>query len=147
MKHWWMDIVTVSIDTDDVIEHIPFEKLEEEYKKRVELKENDPDQFAKEERYNTRDIDVDICPDDYDLVKKEDVTLNEFDTVDIKFYLENNGYNVFEKGIIDDTAIDGVAKYLEELPSYKRKEFMCDVLGLGHYCTTEDILNALKERL
>ena len=29
MKHWWMNTETVTVEVDDVIEHIPFEKLEE----------------------------------------------------------------------------------------------------------------------
>ena len=147
MKHWWMNTETVTVEVDDVIEHIPFEKLEEEYKKRLELKENDPDSFAKEELYNSDEIDVDICPDDYDLVKRDEIKLNEFDVIDIKFYLENNGYNVFKKGCIDESAIDGVEKYFEDMPVYKRKDFLCDILGIGHYNTKEDILNTLRERL
>ena len=147
MKHWWMNTETVTVEVDDVIKHIPFEKLEEEYKKRLELKENDPDSFAKEERYNSDEIDVDICPDDYDLVKRDEVTLNEFDDIDIKFYLENRGYNVFKKGCIDESAIDGVEKYFEDMPVHKRKDFLCDILGIGHYNTKEDILNTLRERL
>lgn len=147
MKHWWLNTETVTIEVDDVIEHIPFEKLEEEYKKRLELKENDPDSFAKEERYNSDEIDVDICTDDYDLVKRDEVTLNEFDDIDIKFYLENRGYNVFEKGCIYESAIDGLAIYLEDIPVHKRKDFLCDILGIGHYNTKEDILNTLREKL
>jgi len=147
MKHWWMDTVTVSVDTDDVIEHIPFEKLEEEYKRRVELKENDPEQFAKEERYNTQDVDIEICPDDYDLVKKDEVTLDEFGVSEIMCYLEQQGYRVFDKGYICGTDADVVSKFLDEQPKYKKIEFICDVLGLGHFCTIEDILNTLKERL
>ena len=147
MKHWWMNTKTVTVEVDDVIEHIPFEKLEEEYKKRLELKENDPDSFAKEERYTSVEIDVDICPDDYDLVKRDEITLNEFDDIDIKFYLENQGYNVFKKDCIDESAIDGVAIYLEDIPFHKRKDFLCDILGIGHYNTKEDILNTLRERL
>ena len=147
MKHWLMNTETVTVEVDDVIEHIPFEKLEEEYKKRLELKENDPDSFAKEERYNSDEIDVDICPNDYDLVKRDEIKLNEFDDIDIKFYLEKRGYNVFEKGCIYESVNDGVAIYLEDIPFHKRKDFLCDILGIGHYNTKEDILNTLRERL
>ena len=30
MKHWWMNTETVTVEVDDVIEYIPFEKFEEE---------------------------------------------------------------------------------------------------------------------
>lgn len=142
---WWDNIETIDVYVDDVIEHIPFEDLEKEYKRRVELKENDPKTFERDERYNHDKIDVEINPEDYDLVKRENIKLNDFDNVDIKFYLENNGYNVFEKGCIDDSATDSIARYLEDMAPYKRKEFLCDILNIGHYSTKEDIMNILKE--
>ena len=77
-------------------------------------------------------------------------------------YFVADGYKLY-KSVIYETSIedkvkeiqsnpsyiklDNVSKYIQDLSSFKFKEFMCDICGLSHLATKEEIINEIKNRL
>lgn len=37
--------------------------------------------------------------------------------------------------------------YISEMPSYELKDFLCDIVGVNHHTSKEDLLTAIGEKL
>ena len=61
--------------------------------------------------------------------------------------LTSHGYEIFGTDAVYPLKLDNVSKYIQELSSFKFKEFMCDICGLSHLATKEEIINKIKNRL
>ena len=139
--------VDISISSSEIIDKIPTSILEEELKDRKELQVADIKQAEREERWRSEDFDIEIDPESYGLIDEEDVTLANFDDSDMIYELITHGYEVFDKDDVYPIKLNNVSKYIQELSSYKFKEFMCDICGLSHLATNEEIINEIKNRL
>ena len=139
--------VDISISSSDIIDKIPTTILEEELKERKELQVADIKQAEREERWRSEDFDIEIDPEDYGLINEEDVSLDGFEDNQLISKLTNRGYEVFGENEGYPVQLDNVSKYIQDLSSYKFKEFMCDVCGLSHLATKEEIINEIKNRL
>lgn len=147
MHYFWGDTVTVTIDAEEIIDKIPSKILDKEYKERKELQRLDPKQAEKEERWRNSDIDVEINLDEYNLVEKDKIQLNDFNNFEIIDYLEDSGYSVFENSAVSKSECSGMSDYIHDAPKWKFKEILCDTLGLSHLATKEEIINEIKNRL
>ena len=72
--------------------------------------------------------------------------LDDFDFEDIYDYIEGAGYIVLEKGAFP-ADMAAMSSYIGDLSNWKFKELLCDVCGLSHLATKEDILNAIKDKI
>ena len=138
--------VDIDIDAQEIVEKIPTSILEEELKDRKELQASDIKASERAERGRTSNIDWEIDPDDYNLVDRDNITLADFDNDKLIDYLENNGYEVFDKDGSPDTSLDGVIKYFENKQPYKLKEFLCDLCQISHLSSKEQIIKELLEK-
>lgn len=140
--------VTIYEDVDNVLEQISFSKIEEAYNARKEEKESDPDTFKKYERHNRSDsqVEIDIDPDEYDLMSIDEESLDDFDLEDIIDAVENSGYIVLKKGTLP-ADINAMTRYIGDLSNWKFKDILCDILGLNHLASKEDIINEVKNKL
>ena len=139
--------VDISISSSDIIDKIPTTILEKELKERKELQVADIKQAEREERWRSEDFDIEIDPEDYGLVDEEAITLENFDDSDMIYELITHGYEIFDKNAVYPVKLNNVSNYIQDLSSYKFKEFMCDVCGLSHLATKEEIINGIKNRL
>lgn len=139
--------VDIGISSSDIIDKIPTSILEEELKERKKLQVADIKQAEREERWRSDDFDIEIDPESYGLIEEENVTLANFDDSDMIYELTSHGYEVFVQDAVYPVKLDNVSKYIQELSSYKFKEFMCDICGLSHLATKEEIINEIKNRL
>lgn len=144
---WWPGNVDITCDVDEVIDQIPTSALENELEERKDLQKKDVKECARQERYRTWTIEITINPEDYNLVDVEDVEVSDFEDQQIIDYLERSGYCVFKKGVANTSDMDSVRMYLEDVPAWKFKEAMCDLLGISHTSTKDEIINKLKERI
>ena len=144
---WWPGNVDITCDVDEVIGQIPTSALENELEERKGLQKKDVKECARQERYRTWEIEISINPEDYNLVDVEDVEVSDFEDQQIIDYLECAGYCVFKKGVVNTSDMDGVKLYLDELSNWKFREAICDLLGLSHRASKDDIINKLKERI
>jgi len=139
--------VDISISSSDIVDKIPTSILEEELKERKELQVADIKQAEREERWRSEDFDIEIDPESYGLIDEEDVSLDGFEDYQLISKLADHGYEIFDKDVVYPVKLDNVSKYIQELSSYKFKEFMCDICGLSHLATNEEIINEIKNRL
>ena len=144
---WWPSNVTITFDVSEVIEQIPTRELERELEERKELIKSDPKEHNKKERYRCDELEVDINPEDFDLVKQEDIEVSDFTIEQIKEYLDKEGYHVIRSGVIGNNNTDGVIQVIEESPKRKLRELMCDICDITHVSSTDDIINSIKEKL
>ena len=147
MSSWWNDSQDVTIDVSDVIGQIPTEDLERELKERKDLQKTDVKEFEREERRRGSELDVSICLDDYNLIREEDVDITDFELYQVIDYIESNGYAVFEKGVTTENKLGCLAHYLGDVPGWKLKELLCDMLGVGHLTSRDDIIREIKEKI
>lgn len=68
----------------------------------------------------------------------EDIDLDEVDLADIVEHVKGCGYTVFES--------NKVADFISDLPSYKLKDLLCDVVGVNHHTAKENIMKLLSEK-
>lgn len=139
--------VDISISSSDIIDKIPTTILEKELKERKELQVADIKQAEREERWRSEDFDIEIDPEDYGLIDEEDVSIDGFEDNQLISKLTDRGYEVFGENERYPVKLDCTSKYIQYLSSYKFKEFMCDVCGLSHLATKEEIINGIKDRL
>lgn len=139
--------VDIGISSSDIVDKIPTSILEEELKERKELQVTDIKQAEREERWRSEDFDIEIDPETYGLIDEEDVSLDGFEDYQLISQLADHGYEIFDKDAVYPVKLDNVSKYLQELSSYKFKGFMCDICGLSHLATNEEIINEIKNRL
>jgi len=139
--------VDISISSSDIIDKIPTTILEKELKERKELQVADIKQAEREERWRSEDFDIEIDPEDYGLIDEEDVSIDGFEDNQLISKLTDRGYEVFGENEQYPVKLDCTSKYIQDLSSYKFKEFMCDVCGLSHLATNEEIINEIKNRL
>ena len=144
---WWPSNVTITFDVSEVIEQIPTRELERELEERKELIKSDPKEHNKKERYRGDELEVDINPEDFDLVKQEDIEVSDFTIEQIKEYLDKEGYHVIRSGVRRNNNTDGVLQVLEEVPKWKWRDLMCDICDITHVSSTDDIINSIKEKL
>ena len=144
---WWPSNVTITFDASEVIEQITTHELERELQERKELIKSDPKEHNKKERYRGDELEVDIDPEEFDLVKQEDIEVSDFTIEQIKEYLAKEGYHVIRSGVRGDNNTDGVIQFIEELPKWKLRELMCDICGITYISSTDDIINSIKEKL
>ena len=72
-------------------------------------------------------------------VDANDPDLSDWPDADIAEYLEQRGYK------IDKTDSD-LADYISDLPPYKLKDLLCDVVGVNHHTSKEDLVKLISER-
>lgn len=146
MSYWNDDVdIDVQVEVEDIIDDIPTETLEEELEKRKEKQEKDPDGFKRDERFRYNTLSVTIDPSDYDLIKRDDVGPEDLSIVDMVTYLDRHGYSVlYGHDIIN---LDAAATRISDLPKYKFRDLMCDVLCLGRCVSNEEIINEFKTKL
>ena len=137
----------INIDAQEIAEKIPTSILEEELKDRKELQSSDVKAAERAERNRTSNIEWEIDPDDYDLIDKDEITLTNFDVDEMIGYLEDAGYEVFDKDYCPDTALDGVIRYFENNQPYKLKEFLCDLCRISHLSSKEQIIKEIMEKI
>lgn len=41
---------------------------------------------------------------------------------------------------------DNIVRFVRDYPHYKFRPFLCDIAGLGHYCTDEELFDVIKEK-
>lgn len=147
-KWHFTDNITVYADVDDVLDQISFDKIEEEYEKRLELKETDRKAFDIDEKYNKDDsqVEIEVDPDEYDLVAQDNVSIDDFDFEEVYNYLEDAGYVILEKGAFPADMM-AMSSYIGDLSNWKFKEMLCDICGLSHLATKDDILKAVAEKI
>lgn len=143
----WPSNATITFDVSEVIEQIPTCELERELQERKELIKIDSKRYHKKELYRGYELEVDIDPYEFDLVKQEDIELSDFTIEQIKEYLDKEGYHVIRSGARGNNNTDGVIQFIEELPKWKLRELMCDICGITHVSSTDDIINSIKEKL
>lgn len=68
----------------------------------------------------------------------EDIDLDEVELADIVEHIKGHNYTVIEG--------NKMADFISDLPSYKLKDLLCDVVGVNHHTSKEDILNLLSEK-
>ena len=69
----------------------------------------------------------------------EDVDLDEVEISDMAEHLSRHGYKVIES--------DKISDLLSDLPPYKLKDLLCNVVGVNHHTNKEDILKLIGEKL
>ncbi len=138
--------IDINIDAQEIIEKIPTSILEEELKDRKELQASDIKAAERVERNRTSNIELEIDPDDYDLVDRDDITVSDFSEDELIGYLENAGYEVYDYENSPDTSLDGVIRYFENNHPYKLKEFLCDLCRISHLSSKEQIIKELMEK-
>ena len=139
--------IDINIDAQEIIEKIPTSILEEELKDRKELQASDIKAAERAERNRTSNIELEIDPDDYDLVDRDDITVSDFSEDELIGYLENAGYEVYDYENSPDTSLDGVIRYFENNQPYKLKEFLCDLCRLSHLSSKEQIIKELLGKI
>lgn len=140
--------IAVYVDVDDVLDQISFNKIEEEYERLLELRENDRSAFDIDEKYNRNDsqVEIEVDPDEFDLVSQNDVSIDDFELNEIIDAVENSGYTVV-RNTYDAWSDYGIANYLNDLPKWKLRGILCDLLGVNHLVSNEEIINGLKEKI
>ena len=138
--------VDINIDAQEIIEKIPTSILEEELKDRKDLQASNSKAAEREERNRTYNIELEIDPDDYDFVERDDISPTDFDDDRLINYLEDNGYEVYDYENSPDTSLDGVIRYFENNQPYKLKEFLCDLCRISHLSSKEQIIKELMEK-
>ena len=138
--------MNIDIDAQEIVEKIPTSILEEEIKDRKELQSSNIKEAERQEHRRTTNIDWEIDPDDYDLVNKDDVVISYFSEDELINYLEDAGYEVCDYENSLDISLDGIIRYFENNQSYKLKEFLCDLCGISHLSTKEQIIKELIEK-
>ena len=138
--------VDINIDAQEIIEKIPTSILEEELKDRKELQVSDIKAAERAERKRTSNIELEIDPDDYDLVDKDELTVSDYSEDELINYLEERGYEVFDKDNCPDMSIEGLVKYFENNLPYKLKEFLCDLCQISYLSSKEQIIKELTEK-
>ena len=146
-RFWWEDSVDITVSPTDCIPHISTKVLEKELTERLESKISDPENFNKEERKRGGEFSVAIDPEDYDWIDKDDVTLEDFTANQIIDHLERKEKVTVVSRNETFGCMDNVVSYLQNLPKYKFRDFMCDVLELSQRASNEEISNALKEKI
>ena len=142
---YWNEDVEIEIDIDDIINDIPTDILEDELAKRKKQMECSLKTFQSEERlrYNTARVLID--PNDYDLIKQDEVTLDNFYISEIVNYMSAKGYSILCGKHVNNS--DEISKYLHELPKDKFRDLMCDALSLGRCVSNEEIIKKIKTKL
>ena len=138
--------VDIDIDAQEIVEKIPTSILEEELKDRKELQASDVKAAERAERNRTSNIELEIDPDDYDLVDRDNITVSDFSKDELIGYLENAGYEVYDCENSPDTSLDGVIRYFENNQSYKLKEFLCNLCRISYLSSKEQIIKELLEK-
>lgn len=143
--HHYPSDVTISVNVDEALDKISFVKIKEAYEDRLEEKENNPEYFRNSEKFRDDDtIDFDIDADDYDLMYINDESLDDFDLEQIINTVEDSGYTVVNnKYCWNDYSI----KYLNDLPKWKLREVLCDLTGLNHLVSNDEIIREIKEKI
>ena len=144
--HHYPSDVTISVNVDEALDKISFVKIKEAYEDRLEEKENNPEYFRNSEKFRDDDtIDFDIDADDYDLMYINDESLDDFDLEQIINTVEDSGYTVVNnKYCWNDYSI---IKYLNDLPKWKLREVLCDLTGLNHLVSNDEIIREIKEKI
>ena len=144
--HHYPSDVTISVNVDEALDKISFVKIKEAYEDRLEEKENNPEYFRNSEKFRDDDtIDFDIDADDYDLMHIDDESLDDFDLEEIINTVEDSGYTVVNnKYCWNDYSI---VKYLNDLPKLKLREVLCDLTGLNHLVSNDEIIREIKEKI
>ena len=145
--HHYSSDVTISANVDEALDKISFVKIKEAYEDRLEEKENNPEYFRNSEKFRDDDtIDFDIDVGDYDLMYINDESLDDFDLEQIINTVEDSGYTVVNnKYCWNDYSI--VIKYLNDLPKWKLREVLCDLTGLNHLVSNDEIIREIKEKI
>lgn len=119
----------------DILESFSDEELMDEINDRnlkTEIKSFDSVELQRE--LENRDYHVfDYDPTD------EDVDLDEVDLSDIVEHIKGHGYTVVEG--------DKLADIISDLPPYKLKDLLCDVVGVNHHTSTDQVFKLLREKL
>jgi len=141
--------ITVYADVDDILDQISFSKIEKTYNKRKEEKESNQDTFEKYEKANRDDsqVEIEVNPDEHDLMSIDDEDLDNFDFDEIINYIENHSHYCVLKNGDFSAGMNAVSSYIGDLTSWKLKDVLCDICGISHLSTKEDIINALKEKI
>ena len=144
--HHYPSDVTISVNVDEALDKISFVKIKEAYEDRLEEKENNPEYFRNSEKFRDDDtIDFDIDADDYDLMYINDESLDDFDLEQIINTVEDSGYTVVNnKYCWNDYSI---VKYLNDLPKWKLREVLCDLTGLNHLVSNDEIIREIIEKI
>ena len=144
--HHYSSDVTISANVDEALDKISFVKIKEAYEDRLEEKENNPEYFRNSEKFRDDDtIDFDIDVGDYDLMYINDESLDDFDLEQIINTVEDSGYTVVNnKYCWNDYSI---VKYLNDLPKWKLREVLCDLTGLNHLVSNDEIIREIKEKI
>lgn len=138
----------IDLSVTDVIGKIPIRMLKEELEDRQKLKLEDPERWAFQEHGRHYNFKVKIDPEDYDLVDSKEVVLSDFDIDVIFSYLEDNGYEIFEKDYTPrNMSFDCFIKHLYDLPDWRFKEVICDMFGVSQLSSKEELLDAIKNKL
>lgn len=144
--HHYSSDVTISVNVDEALDKISFVKIKEAYEDRLKEKENNHEYFRNSEKFRDDDtIDFDIDADDYDLMYINDESLDDFDLEDIINAVEDSGYTVVNNkyGWNDYD----IVKYLNDLPKWKLREVLCDLTGLNHLVSNDEIIKEIKEKI
>lgn len=140
--------VTVYADVDEVIEQIPTASLEEELKRRKDLQASDVKLAEREENRRSSDINIEIDPDDYDLVDQDDIHVSDFGEDELIDYLEGRGYSVFDNAYCPEVnTLNGIIQNLQNAQKYKLKDFLCDLFNLSHVASKDDIAAEITVKL
>lgn len=144
--HHYPSDVTISVNVDEALDKISFVKIKEAYEDRLEEKENNPEYFRNSEKFRDDDtIDFDIDADDYDLMHIDDESLDDFDLEEIINTVEDSGYTVVNNNYGCNDY--GIVKYLNDLPKWKLREVLCDLTGLNHLASNDEIIKEMKEKI
>lgn len=76
-----------------------------------------------------------------EITQRDDMPPSDLEDIDLEYiinYVEANGHEVVE---------GSVSKYLSELQGYKLKDLLCDVVGVNHHTSKEELLKLLGERI
>ena len=145
MFNWWKDTQDIDIEVSDVLGQIPTEDLELELEVRNQEKEEDPERFKHNEAMRHNILTISIDPESYDLVKRDDISISDFNDKEIKEYLQRQGYTVLRSNYGSDN--DTVVRFLQDLTNYRYYETMCDVFGVPHTTSKEALVELFKANL
>lgn len=83
----------------------------------------------------------DVPNEDLIQVVSDRINSGEFDDSDIEYIIDIIGdwkYQVVKGSVVE---------YLQDMPNYKLKDLLCDVAGVSHYTSKDDLLKLIGERI
>lgn len=104
----------------------------------TELKDRGVKIYLSASEMDTDDLESEIEDRGYTVLHREP-SIEDFDFDDVCAYVESNGYCI-EEG-------ETLPKILENLPPYELRDVLCDLVGVNHHTSKEDILKLIAEKI